>query len=56
MKESCGTVPYMAPEIFKDKGYDNKVDIWSVGIITCVLLTGKFPINFKNEKQFRKDI
>ena len=46
----------MAPEIFKDKKYNEKVDIWSIGIITCVLLTGKFPINFADDQKFKKDI
>ena len=44
MLRQCGTRPYMAPEIFRNKGYTEKVDIWSLGIITCVLLIGKFPI------------
>lgn len=30
----CGTTPYMAPEIFEDKGYwAAPVDVWAVGII-----------------------
>lgn len=38
-----GTPLYMAPEIFKKNKYTNKVDIWSLGIITYKLLVGKSP-------------
>jgi serine/threonine protein kinase len=31
--EKCGTLEYMAPEIFEGCGYDETVDIWSFGII-----------------------
>ena len=36
---------YMAPEILNKQNYNEKVDIWSIGIITYALLTGKslFP-------------
>ena len=42
-KTMLGTPLYMAPEIFKKKKYTNKVDIWSIGVITYKLLTGKSP-------------
>jgi serine/threonine protein kinase len=41
----CGTPMYMAPEILKKEKYDQKVDIWSIGIISYVMLTGSIPIN-----------
>ena len=41
----CGTPIYMAPEIIKKEKYDEKVDIWSIGIITFVLLTGNVPFS-----------
>lgn len=41
-KYKCGTLGYMAPEILSGK-YDEKVDLWSVGIIVFAYLTKKLP-------------
>ena len=40
-----GTVQWMAPEIFhsKDRGYDTKVDIWSVGCVLLEMWSGERP-------------
>ena len=38
-----GTITYMAPEILLRKKYNEKVDIWSVGVITYLLLSGNYP-------------
>ena len=38
-----GSPIYMAPEIIKGKNYNSKVDIWSLGIITYFLLSGRPP-------------
>jgi len=40
----------MAPEIFLDEKYDEKVDIWALGVLTYVMLTGYYPF-FKNTKR-----
>lgn len=37
-----GTLPYISPELIYQK-YDNKVDIWAVGVILFILVTGQFP-------------
>jgi serine/threonine protein kinase len=37
----------MAPEIIEAKVYNEKVDIWSIGIITYMLLTGRNPFPSK---------
>ena len=38
-----GTKRYMSPEIEKGSSYNEKVDIWSLGIAFCELLLGKIP-------------
>lgn len=45
LKEQCGTVSYMAPEIWhpnKD-GYGRAVDLWSLGVMLFVMVQGTFP-------------
>lgn len=39
----CGTTCYMAPQIFKKLNYDNKVDIWALGVLIFYMLFGDFP-------------
>jgi serine/threonine protein kinase len=39
----CGTTSYMAPEIFKKSVYDNKVDVWAIGVLMFRMLFGDFP-------------
>jgi len=36
----CGTVDYVAPELIYQEPYDDKIDIWAVGILTYELITG----------------
>ena len=38
-----GSPIYMAPEIIQKEKYNDKVDIWSIGVITYMLLTGRNP-------------
>lgn len=42
-KDKCGTFEYMAPEKVKGIPYGKKVDIWSLGIILFVMLSGRYP-------------
>jgi len=39
----CGTPIYLAPEIIKEKGHDEKVDIWCIGVLLFELATGSVP-------------
>jgi serine/threonine protein kinase len=39
----CGSPLYMAPEIIKNKEYNSKSDIWSLGVIIFELFTKKHP-------------
>jgi serine/threonine protein kinase len=39
----CGTIMYMAPEIFRHQPYTRSVDWWSLGIVVWEMLTGQPP-------------
>ena len=43
--EPYGTLTYVAPEVLKREPYSFEVDLWSLGIITYLLLAGRLPFN-----------
>jgi len=57
-KEKCtepfGTLGYVAPEIIQRKEYTQNVDIWSLGIITHLLVLGNLPFDDVSEKEVAK--
>ncbi|XP_041468354.1 serine/threonine-protein kinase D3-like isoform X4 [Lytechinus variegatus] len=44
-----GTPAYLAPEVLRSKGYNRSLDMWSVGVIVYVSLSGTFPFNEDEE-------
>ena len=41
----AGTLEYAAPEVFKQgTTYSEKVDNWSIGVITYEMLVGSLPV------------
>lgn len=44
----------MAPEIFSSKGYNEKVDIFSLGILLYALINGSPPFKGKDLKTLIK--
>ena len=39
----CGTPIYLAPEIIKEQGHDERVDVWCIGVLLFELSTGNIP-------------
>ena len=48
MMTKTGTVAFSAPEIFNQREYDEKVDIWSAGIVLYMMLCGHQPFHCDN--------
>jgi|TARA_B110000285_G_scaffold226182_1_gene285507 serine/threonine protein kinase len=46
-----GSPLYMAPELVNRAPYTEKIDVWSLGIITYQLLSGKTPFESRNLKK-----
>ena len=55
-KTFCGTYEYMAPEIFSNSQYNQKVDIWSLGILLYELYHGYSPYRGKDIFDIYKNI
>jgi len=44
----CGKPPYMSPEVYQQEPFDgHAVDLWAIGIILFLLLTGRHPWMYK---------
>lgn len=53
----CGTIPYLSPEIIKQKGYcAKKSDIWALGIVLYGIMTGIFPWDSDNTVRIYRQI
>lgn len=46
-----GTPAYLAPEVLLNKGYNRSLDMWSVGVVVYVSLSGTFPFNEEEDIQ-----
>ena len=53
--EPYGTLSFVAPEVLLGKPYTKEVDLWSIGIITFLLLCGYLPFDDrKSEKEIAR--
>lgn len=44
LKTKCGTNGYFAPEVLFHYFYSAKCDVWGVGLIACILASGRHPL------------
>ena len=51
-----GSPLYMAPELINREPYTEKVDVWSLGVITYQLLSGRTPFESRNVKKIDYNI
>ncbi|CAM9971946.1 unnamed protein product [Pylaiella littoralis] len=56
LKTQCGTPGYVAPEILKSTPYGTPVDMWSIGVITYILLGGYPPFHDDNQTRLFQKI
>ena len=52
LTEVMGTSYYIAPEVLRGE-YDERCDVWSIGALLYVLLSGEAPFEGENEEQIR---
>ena len=55
MKDTTGSPYYIAPEVLTGE-YDEKCDIWSLGIIMYTLLAGRPPFEGKDVTEIIKNV
>nr|XP_057907999.1 striated muscle preferentially expressed protein kinase isoform X2 [Doryrhamphus excisus] len=51
-----GTVDYMAPEMVKGEVVGPPADIWTVGVVSYIMLSGRLPFEDKDPQQVKSKI
>ncbi|XP_034034082.1 striated muscle preferentially expressed protein kinase-like isoform X2 [Thalassophryne amazonica] len=51
-----GTLEYMAPEVLKGDVVGPPADIWTIGVVTHIMLSGRLPFEDKNPAQVESKI
>lgn len=46
---------YIAPEVFQ-QNYTSKIDLWSMGVVLYILLSGKVPFPGRNELEIISNV
>uniref|UniRef100_A0A7S1WKW6 Non-specific serine/threonine protein kinase n=1 Tax=Alexandrium catenella TaxID=2925 RepID=A0A7S1WKW6_ALECA len=49
MQMQCGSLMYVSPDVLCGEGYTDKCDLWSLGVIAWMLLTGFPPFDGADE-------
>ena len=53
-KEPFGTLCYVAPEILLQRPYDRSVDLWSLGVILHLMLSGTLPFDSDDDREIAR--
>jgi calcium/calmodulin-dependent protein kinase I len=56
LTKQCGTPFFVSPEILMRQPYDQQSDMWSVGCIIFLLLSGNLPFMGRSQKELFKKI
>jgi aurora kinase A len=48
----CGTLDYLPPEMVDRSTYDEKVDLWALGILAFELIVGSPPFETESHQVF----
>lgn len=56
MTQTFGTAYYIAPEVLGTEGYTEKCDVWSIGVILYILLSGRPPFDGKDDKEIVRKV
>ena len=50
----CGTPLYLSPELLSGAKYDEKVDIWAIGVLTYELLLEDSPFQIETQEDLHR--
>lgn len=56
LKTYCGTIDFIAPEVFEKEVYGMECDFWSIGVIAYFMLSGIPPFAGKDDQEIMRNI
>ena len=51
VQTACGTPLYVAPELVEGARYDEKIDIWAIGVLAYQMASGRHPFQGKDQDE-----